>query len=152
IGGAVLNTFKTAAIITLGLVMLKALPLPASVSRPVTGAFIAQQLLLSSGGLQTTLAPELGRDFSASLNFFTVTSEPESQQRVQLGYTTTKVSVDAEDEAAMLTLLNHERTTRGLPPLTLNTKARSVARAYSTEMFAHGYFSHVDLQNHTPFD
>jgi len=52
----------------------------------------------------------------------------------------------------VLVLLNHERTTRGLPALTFNDTARTVARAHSTDMFARGYFSHINPEGKNPFD
>jgi uncharacterized protein YkwD len=152
IGGSVLNVLKTTAIITLGLVIFVGLPLTPNTKRPVSEAFVAKQLLDISGNLPLKLAAGLGRDLNDSLSFFTITSDPESQKRIELGFTTTNVSVDARDEAAMLVLLNHERTSRGLPALTLNTQSRTVARAYSTDMFARGYFSHLNNEGKTPFD
>jgi len=152
IGGSVLNMVKTAAIITLGLAIFAGLPLTPNTKSPVTEGFVAKQLLASSGNLSSKLADGLGRDLSNSLTFFTITSDPESEKRINLGFTTTNVSVDAQAEAAMLVLLNRERTTRGLPALTLNDKARAVARTYSTDMFARGFFSHISPEGKNPFD
>ncbi len=149
--GAILNVAKAVLIITLGLVVFAGLPLAASTKQAVTNARIAQVLLASSTQLQTLLSVSLGRDLSDSLNFFTVPAEPESEQRIELGYTTTG-TVDPADEQAMLDLLNHERTSRGLPTLRLNTRARAVARTYSIDMFGRGYFSHISLEGKSPFD
>jgi uncharacterized protein YkwD/uncharacterized membrane protein required for colicin V production len=152
IGGAVLGALKTLIVITLGLVIFAGLPLSATAKRPVTDSLLGGHLLASSGRLQTSLAGGLGHDLGESLNFFTVTAEPESEQRIDLGYTTTAVTADPQDEAAMLVLLNQERTSRGLGALTPNDKARTVARAYSTDMFARGYFSHINPEGKNPFD
>jgi uncharacterized protein YkwD/uncharacterized membrane protein required for colicin V production len=151
IGGAVLNAFKAAIIMLLALIVFAGLPLSAGTKDIVTTAFIPKLLLASSGQFQVWLGGGLGHDIGESLNFFTVTAEPESEQRIELGYTTTG-KVDAPDEAGMLDLLNRERTSRGLKPLKLNTRARAVARAYSTDMFARGYFSHISLEGKNPFD
>ena len=152
IGGAVLNTLKAGAIITLGLIMFSNLPFSPGTKIPVQRAFLPKQFLAASSGLQAKLAPSLGRDFTESLSVFTITSEPESEQRIQLGFSTTNVTVDASSEDQMLILINKERTTRGLAALTKNTGARAVARTYSATMFAHGFFSHIDLNGKTPFD
>ncbi len=152
LGGAALDAFKTTAIITLSLIIFAGLPLSASTKRPVTGAFLARQLLAASGNLPAIIAAGLGHDLNNSLNVFTITAEPESEQRIELGYTTTKVSVDEAAETTMLTMLNHERTSRGLPALSLNSEARSVARSYAADMFARGYFSHLSLEGKSPFD
>ncbi len=152
IGGSVLNVFKSAAIITLGLAIYIGLPITTDIKRPVSNSFVAQQLLASSGDLPAKIALGLGRDINDSLSFFTITSDPESEKRVDLGYTTTNITIDAKDEAAMLVLLNHERTSRNLPALTLNVKARAVARTYAADLFARGYFSHISNEGKTPFD
>jgi len=152
IGGSLLNVLKTAAIITLGLAIYSGLPLTPNTKNSVTQAFVAKQLLASSGNLSSKIASGIGGDLSDSLSFFTITSDPESEKRIDLGFTTTNVSVDAKDEAAMLVLLNHERTTRGLSALTLNLKTRAVARNYSADMFARGYFSHINPEGKNPFD
>jgi uncharacterized protein YkwD len=151
IGGGILNAFKSLIIIFLTLIVFAGLPLSQAAKRPVTEAQLPKLILSYSGQLQAWLANGLGHDLNSTLNFFTVPAEPENDQRIELGYTTSG-PVDAEDEAAMLVMLNHERTTRGLLALTLNTKARAVARAYSTEMFAWGYFSHINLEGKSPFD
>lgn len=152
LGGGGLNLLKSAAIVTLGLIIFASLPLSPGIKRPILEAFIPQQLIAASGGPTSRLAVGLGRDFTDSLSFFTVTAAPESEQRIELGFNTTNVSVAPRDEDAMLVLLNHERTSRDLPALSLNIKARAVARSYSAAMFAGGFFSHVDLAGKTPFD
>lgn len=152
IGGGILGGIKAAAIITLGLLIFDGLPLSAAQKQPVTSAWAAQALMYSSGDLQTRLASGLGRDLGDSLTFFTVPASPEDEKSISLGFTTTNVTVDARDEAAMLVLVNKERTSRGLPALTLNEKARVVARKYSADMFARGFFSHVNPEGRSPFD
>ena len=151
-GGAVLNALKSIIIVVLALVVFAGLPLSAAAKGVVTGSYLSKALLSSSGTLQQALATGLGRDLGDSLNFFTVTAEPHSDQRVELGFTTTKVKVDPIEEEAMLKLLNKERTKRGLHALTTNKPARAVARKYSADMFARGYFSHINPEGKTPFD
>jgi uncharacterized protein YkwD/uncharacterized membrane protein required for colicin V production len=150
-GGAVLNALKFTVVIVLSLIVFAGLPLSSGAKRVVTEAFIPRLLLASTGQLQSRLANGLVGDLGQSLSFFTVTAEPESEQRISLGYATSG-AVDSRDEDAMLVLINHERTTRGLKPLTMNDKARTVARAYSTDMFARGYFSHINPEGKSPFD
>lgn len=152
IGGGLLGAVKTLVMVGLGLIIFASLPLTAGTKRVVTDSYLAGHLLSSSGRLQVLVGSGLGHDLGESLNFFTVTAEPESEERIELGYTTTAVTADPADEAAMLDLVNHERTSRGLRALTLNPKARAVARAYSTDMFARGYFSHINPEGKTPFD
>ena len=150
IGGAILNVIKSVLVVAVALLVFAGLPVSPSAKGYVTGAAIPKLVLSQSGKLQDWLASGLGGDLSNSLNFYTVDSDPESTERIELGYTTTG-TVDPADEAAMLVELNHERTSRGIAPLRLNTKARAVARAHSEDMFENGYFSHINNQHQNPF-
>lgn len=69
---------------------------------------------------------------------------------IDLGFKTTKVSVDEEAENEMLWLLNDERRKEGLVPLVMDTRLREAARAYSRDMFARGYFAHDTPEGITP--
>jgi uncharacterized protein YkwD len=151
IGGAVLNAVKYLVIVALMLVVFAGLPLPAGSKTVVTDANIPKILLGSTGSLQSWLGTGLGQDLSQSLNFYTVNASPESEERIDLGFETTG-KPDPADEAKLLVLLNHERTSRGLPPLTMNQEARGVARNHSVDMFARGYFSHLTPEGKNPFD
>lgn len=152
IGGGALGAAKGLLVITLALIVFVGLPLSSNIRDLATDSIIGRHLLASSGRLQSWLAGGIGRDLSESLNFFTVPAEPESDQRIDLGYTTTAVTVSPANEEAMLVLINQERSSRGLSPLAFNETAREVARTYSRDMFARGFFSHVDLDGRTPFD
>jgi uncharacterized protein YkwD len=85
------------------------------------------------------------------LNFYTVPANADSEVVTELGFSTTDVKVSASSEEALLGLINHERAGKHLPLLTMNEKARLVARNYAVKMLAGGYFSHVDLQGNTPY-
>ena len=52
----------------------------------------------------------------------------------------------------MLTLINRERTNRGLHQLTLDTRLRTAARAKSEEMILLNYFAHQSPVYGSPFD
>jgi uncharacterized protein YkwD/uncharacterized membrane protein required for colicin V production len=59
---------------------------------------------------------------------------------------------DAADERRMLELVNAERQTAGLQPLTLDPAITAVARAHSRAMFEQRFFAHTDPGGHSPFD
>ena len=151
-GGAVAGSLKSTALIILALIIFAGVPLPQPVKSAVYESAIPRALLAAAAPVQSLYNASLGHDIVGSLDFFTIPSEPESDTRIDLGYTTTNVKVDATAEASMLELVNQERTSRGLKSLSANDKARAVARAYSSEMFARGYFSHVTPEGKTPFD
>lgn len=150
--GIILGLAKGIVLITLGLIVFAGLPLNASQKEVITNAYIPRHLLVLSGGWQQSVSQEVSGSLTDALNFFTVKPDPESTERIELGFKTTAVRVDAYDEQRMLALVNQERTSRGLRPLVMNDKAQAVARAYSRTMFAEGYFSHIDNQGHNPFD
>ena len=52
----------------------------------------------------------------------------------------------------MLALVNAERQSNGLPPLEMDDRLSSVARAHSIDMAQRGYFDHTDPDGQSPFD
>lgn len=58
----------------------------------------------------------------------------------------------ATHEQQVLQLVNKERTSRGLSPLTLNTELSRVARIKSADMIDKKYFSHTSPTYGSPFD
>jgi uncharacterized protein YkwD len=142
---------KTLIMITFGLLLLAGSPLQASVKRTITDAYIPSLLLTGTGMWQQWANSGLGRDLGDSLNFSTVPAPAEDDKTVSLGFRTTSVQIDAAGEQAMLDLINNERTSKGLMKLTMNGKARLVARAYAKNMLAGGYFSHIDAQGGTAY-
>jgi uncharacterized protein YkwD len=149
---SVVNAFKVVAIIVVAIIAFDNLPISATTKDSVDKAVIPKYVLSSTPRLAEAWSQGLGRDISESLSFFVITTDPESVQRIELNFTTTSGHVDEAAENAMLSMINHERTSRGLLPLKLNLGARTVARAYSARMLAEGYFSHIDNDGHTPFD
>jgi uncharacterized protein YkwD len=151
-GGGLLGGFKSAAIITLALSVVQGLPVDSGIKQSLISPAIPSILLASSGNLPNYIADGLGRDVNESVSFFTVKVAAEDDKRIDLGYTTTTTSIAEKDETDMLNLLNAERKNRGIPILKLNIQARSVARLHSQDMFAKGYFSHINLSGKSPFD
>lgn len=151
IGGSFLNVVKATFLTGLALITLAALPVPQAAKAIVTDSFIGKRILASTTNVQAWLSAGLGHDLSDSLNFYTISAEPQSTEHIDLGFTTTATKIDEPDETAMVGLINQERTSRGLQPLTMNLEARTVARAYSLLMLKDGYFSHIDPDGHTPF-
>jgi uncharacterized protein YkwD len=149
LAGSLLNAFKAALLMAIALVIFAGLPLTAGQKGIVSRAHIPKLLLSYSGGLQREVNSVLGSSITDTLNFLTV--KPEGEESVNLGYRTTRVKVDPAAEDRMLAMVNQERTSRGLKPLRMNQQAREVARAHSEDMFARGYFSHVDPDGKDPF-
>lgn len=110
-----------------------------------TGSYIVQK----SSGIEKYVANIFGGAINDTLTFLTI--KPNSGETVDLGYKTTNVSIDKDSEEKMLTLVNKERTLRGLRPLVMDDKLREVARKHSQDMFARGYFAHLNPDGKDPF-
>lgn len=150
IGGSLAGVARALFLVTLFLILYAGLPMTAARKQPVTDPLLPRTLLSVSGGLQRYVGAILGSSITDTLNFLTVRNI--SDERVDLGFTTTAVRVDATTEEAMLRLINRERTSRGLKPLVMNQTAREVARLHSRDMFARGYFAHINPDGDDPFD
>ena len=152
IGGAISSVLRAFILLALGLIVFTALPISAASKQPVTGAYLSRLILTATTSWQNAINGGLGRDIGSSLTVFTISNDPESTERTQLGFTTADVKIDSADENADLVLVNHERTSRGLPALVMEPTAQAVARAYGERMLADGVFSHIDNDGHNPFD
>ena len=58
----------------------------------------------------------------------------------------------ATDAERILTLVNAERTSRGLPPLTRNALLDAAAQAHADDMRANNFFSHTGSDGSNPGD
>lgn len=110
-----------------------------------SGAFLVEK----SSGLEKYFANVFGGAINDTLTFLTI--KPNSGETVNLGFKTINVKPDPEAENRMLDLVNKERTERGLKPLVMDEKLREVARKHSKDMFARGYFAHVNPDGKDPF-
>lgn len=111
-----------------------------------TGSYVVTK----SSGLEKYVSGIFGGAINDTLTFLTV--KPNSGETIDLGFKTSKVTVDEASENKMLTMVNKERTSRGLKALVMDEKLREVARAHSRDMFARGYFAHVNPDGKDPFD
>jgi uncharacterized protein YkwD len=75
-----------------------------------------------------------------------------SHEEVKLQFTDEDPIPRPDLEAKMLELINNERAKEGLHPLKADPQETLVGRAHSRDMFANGYFAHVNLEGKDPFD
>ena len=148
-GGAAIAISQAVIIAAIGLSVIVQLPFSIERKNQITSAFLAGPLISLGNRLQSIVSTPGEKDVTETLTLLTV--DPSSQVTVQLGYTTTNVSVNEPAEQQVLELLNQERRVRGLPELTMRDDARKVARAHSRDMFARGYFSHQTPEGISPF-
>lgn len=141
---------SAAIIMSFLLSVIIALPSSPVLKQSVATSKIGSTLIANTAFAEKNLNDIFGGALHESLNFFTI--EPKSTESVQLHFTVENGSIDPEAESQMVTLVNNERTSRGLAPLTVNESLQNLARRYSDDMFKRGYFSHYNPEGDSPFD
>lgn len=126
------------------------LPIHPHVKEAVLGSTSGKALVPATHDLEREIALIFGEAISDTLSFITIA--PTSSERVDLGFTTTTMSVDVLSEQVMLGLVNSERVKAGLNTLVASSQIQEVARSYGREMFKGGFFSHISPGGASPFD
>lgn len=144
--GAV-NGFINATIIS---ALFLIVPLWEGLSQAARESKIANRLAMNVEWVDDQLSPVFDEAVQRSINRLTV--HPESKETVKLNFTVASPEVRNDLEAQMLQLVNTERVKQGLSPLKADPELTQVARAHSKDMFARGYFSHMNLEGKTPSD
>jgi uncharacterized protein YkwD len=135
---------------TLGAALLLSAPLSESISEKAHNSKIADRLATGIQWVDDQLSPIFNPAINQGLS--RLTAEPESNETVELHFTVKHPQVREDLEAKMLSLVNEERTKRGLKPLKADPELTAVARQHSQDMFARGYFSHYTPEGKDPFD
>lgn len=139
-----------ALVLSVILTVVSAFPVPSELKRQASDAQLARPLRSISGRLDNLLSPVLGPLADEGINLLTV--HPGSGDRIDLHFTVRDAAVDTDSENRMLDLLNAERVKRGLGSLPLDLGLTIQARAHGRDMFALGYFSHIDQAGRSPAD
>lgn len=113
-------------------------------------SYIANTLTKEIEMLDTKIASDITEQVKKSISKLTI--EPESDETVYLHFKVENPTVNEKMENHLLVLVNQERRKFNLPLLARDTALRTVARKHSLDMFQKGYFSHISLENTTPFD
>ena len=141
---------SAAIILSFLLSVIIALPSSPVLKESVSTSKIGSTLIANTAFAEKNLNDIFGGALHESLNFFTI--EPKSTESVQLHFSVDNGSIDPVAEEQMITMVNNERTSRGLSPLTTDDSLRNLARRYSDDMFKRGYFSHYNPEGESPFD
>ncbi|MET0636852.1 MAG: CvpA family protein [Chitinophagaceae bacterium] len=130
--------------------LLLALPLRDSINTETRDSKWAAELAMQSEWVNKKLAPVFDQAVRHTMNSLTV--HPESDETVQLGFTYQKPVTRPFLEEQMLEMVNKERLKAGLKPLVADPLLTKVARLHSRDMFARGYFAHMNPDGKDPFD
>lgn len=137
----------TATVVAL---LLLTVPVSDRLSTLARESAIASRLAEPAEWLEAQLAPIFHPAIRRTMQALKVPRDPTS--RVDLPYKVTDPKVRPDLEARMLEMVNAERAKEGLKPLAPDPEMAEVARAHSRDMFARGYFSHVNPEGQEPFD
>jgi uncharacterized protein YkwD len=130
--------------------LLLALPLKDSITNEARNSRLAVRLAMQSEWANKKLAPVFDQAVRHTMNSLTV--NPRSDEKVPLGFTYDNPDPRPDLEMRMLEMVNSERVKHGLKPLLPDPELTKVARAHSRDMFARGYFAHVNPEGKDPFD
>lgn len=130
-----------------GLLLL--IPFNNVLSKATKNSRIAEALKPKIGWLETKLSPILSEPLSHLMP--KTNAEVDSNTSVELPFRVLNPKHRPDLEAEMLTLVNKERTQRGLKQLKPDPEIAAVARAHSIDMFARSYFSHYTPEGVDPF-
>jgi len=150
IAGIFASLGKGVIMIAVILTLIAYLPVQGSIKSKVLNSKIASKIVAKTSVYEQDVQKLFGRAIKDSLAYFMV--KPKENERIELNFKTTTVTVDAASEEEMFRLLNEERTSRGIKPVVMENSLRHLARAHSRDMFAKGYFAHINLENKDPFD
>jgi uncharacterized protein YkwD len=113
-------------------------------------SYVANRLTQKIEFIDTKIASDISEQVKQSISKLTI--EPESDETVYLHFKIENPVANEKMENHLLVLVNQERRKANLPLLSRDTALRTVAREHSLDMFRKGYFSHISLDNTSPFD
>jgi uncharacterized protein YkwD len=131
--------------------LLLALPVKNSITSETRHSFIAITLSTKAEWANKKLAPVFDQAVRQTMNNLVV-KPAGPHEEIKLHFTYENPSIRPSLEAKMLELINMERAKEGLKPLKADREETLVARAHSKDMFARGYFAHVNPDGKDPFD
>ena len=140
--GLILTAFFMIAII--------ALPIRPNLKQAVLDSKIGGLLTKKTLGVDNDINQVFGGAIKEALTFLTV--KPESNETIDLKFSTTNFTVDFIDESKMLKLVNSQRRDNGGSILASDLALQNVARQHCEDMFTRGYFSHYTPDGKSPFD
>jgi len=135
---------------TLVSLLLLALPLDDRLSTLTRESALVSRLSPHAEWLEARIVPIFEPAVRRTMQGLTVPAE--STAHVSLPYKVSNATPRPDLEAQMLQMVNAERARQGLGPLAADPELTIVARAHSRDMFARGYFSHVNPEGLKPFE
>lgn len=132
------------------LTVVVATPIQPRVKQAIINSQFGGPLVSHTQIIEREISSIFGEAVLDTLSFITIPAQ--SEERVDLGFTTHEVTSDPDSELEMFNLINIERKKAGLPVVVVDFQLKDVAREHAKDMFSKGYFSHVNASGQTPFD
>lgn len=144
------SLLKGLIFVSFTLVMIATFPIQPTLKKTVLDSKLGSVILKNAYSLEQPIKNVFGGVGNDSLTFLTI--KPKTDEKINLGFQITNPILDEASEKNMIDLVNLERTSKGLKALVLDTNLRSIARAYSDDMFKRGYFSHYSKEGFSVAD
>lgn len=130
--------------------LLLYVPISSYVSSETQSSALTPPLLDKAAWLQNKLHPVFSEVFHNGI----AKTNPviKKDESIKLPYTVKNPKVSRSLATDMLHLINDERAKEGKKPLSADPALAEVALAHSRDMFARGYFSHINPEGKTPFN
>ncbi len=148
--GIIPGAFNGVIFATILAALLLAVPLKKSITADTQKSQIAKTLSVQAEWANKKLAPVFDQAVRQTMS--SLSTHPQSHEETDLNFTCDDPIVRPSLETKMIALINKERAKEGLYPLRADPQETLVARAHSKDMFARGYFAHVNPEGKSPFD
>ncbi len=150
IGGGIFGALSFFFIASFAVALLLSFPVSEVIKESIRSSTTGRFLFTRTQGIEREVRKIFGGAIEETINFLTI--KPNSNQTVQLNFTTKSAKIDERSEREMLELVNLARKQNGIPEILLSEELRDVAREHARDMLERGYFSHYTPEGLSPFD
>jgi len=153
--GIVPSFFKAFILVAVVMTILVELQIPQELRNNVDSSALGSRFVGAAPKVEIAFAKIFGRSLKDSLTIVTIPPQRQEiiqpDERRELGFTCQDGKADKQSEQRLFDLVNQERAKVGLATLKWDEKLAEVGRAHDEDMFAKGYFAHVNLEGQDPF-
>lgn len=146
----IIGFFDGVLLLTFLIPLSLAFPIPSGYKERISSSRFGGVISEKTAFFESKYSDIFGDIIGDGLNLLTV--NPRSDKRILLNVSSSNLTVDRENEANMLKLVNIERQKAGISELTLREEAVPVARNYAEDMWKRGYFSHYSPEGNDVSD
>lgn len=142
--------FQAALLFSLIVTLIISLPVRGDVKADILNSKSGPILVNFSQKIESNLRSVFNETIIETLNFLTIKQNSEEKVNLQFKLSKKDLKIDPASETAMFDLINNERQSRRIRPLTFSEQLTEAAREYGEEMFINGFFSHYSEVDNSP--